>query len=296
VSLRIISRSAVGLRELSGLAVRGAAGAPELVCVGDHDFAILSIPLGERGVLGEEERSEVARALPPEIARAPGGSGFEGVACDRAGRVLVIQEGPSRVLVLAPDLTRLEAVVELAVSPDQPGFGPEWHAADNARGEGLLLMARGHLLVAKQKEPVCLIEFGPTGDAPLGVRPEAMAGADDDFAPRARRRSGVVPYAVLGWWALSPTAAERVESANDLALDERGRLLLVSSRSRRIARIAPADPAGHEAAIDDDWSVSDLPGRRKRRPEALCVVPGAVLVGLDARGGGDNLVALEPLD
>ena len=46
--------------------------------------------------------------------------------------------------------------------------------------------------------------------------------------------------------------ADRVESANDLALDGEGRLLLISSHSRRIARLAtPLDPASHDAGVDD---------------------------------------------
>ena len=89
--------------------------------------------------------------------------------------------------------------------------------------------------------------------------------------------------------------ADRVESANDLALDGEGRLLLISSHSRRIARLAtPLDPASHDAGVDDGWKLPDLPGRTPR-PEALCVEHDAVLVGLDSRDPGDNLVALEPI-
>jgi hypothetical protein len=208
--------------------------------------------------------------------------------------VLVLQEGQSRVLVLDPDLDRVECAVDLVVARDQPGFGGEWEEEENARGEGLLPMHGGHLLVVKQKEPVCLIEFGPPGDAPLGIGPETLLGPGDELAPSARRRGGSL--AVLAWWPLSPRSARRVESANDLPLDERGRLLLVSSRSRRIARIAtPLDPDAPEAAVAEDWRVPDLRDDGRSRPEALCLVPGAVLVGYDARGAGDNLLVLEPL-
>ena len=72
--------------------------------------------------------------------------------------------------------------------------------------------------------------------------------------------------------------AERIESANDLTIDDEGRVLLVSSRSRRIARLERhLDPHSHAAGVEEDW----------RLP--------AVLVGLDSRRSGDNLVALEPL-
>ena len=214
VSLRVVSRAALGLSELSAFAVREADGASELLCVGDREHDLLAIPLGDGAALGEEARHDLR-----PLVDAPGASGFEGLACDGAGRVLILQEGQCRVIVLAPGLARLEAAIELAVARDQPGFGREWAEDENARGEGLLLMQRGHLLVAKQKEPVCLIEFGPPGDAPSASRPGPCSGRGTKLA-LARRREDPVRYEVLAWWRLSRPSAKRIESANDLALDE----------------------------------------------------------------------------
>jgi hypothetical protein len=122
--------------------------------------------------------------------------------------VLLLQEGPSRVLVLSAGLARVEAVVELAVAPGQPGFGREWADDDNARGEGLLLMDRGHLLVAKQKDPVCLIEFGPAGDAPLGVSPETLLAPGSPCpAARAGGPSTTASWAGGSWRAGTRTAS-----------------------------------------------------------------------------------------
>ena len=287
--LRVISRAALPLLELSGLAVRRRRSERELLCVGDREHALLAVPLRADGVLGRERRHDLGW-----LPGASGASGFESVACDGAGRVLLLQEGPSRVLVLSARMSRLEATVELTVERGQPDFGREWAAHDNARGESLLPMARGHLLVAKQKEPMCLVEFGPPGDAALGVGPGTLLAPGDRLALPGRR-GGTIRYGVLGWWTLSDRDADRVESANDLALDGEGRLLLISSHSRRIARLAtPLDPASHDAGVDDGWKLPDLPGR-KPRPEALCVEHDAVLAGLDSRDPGDNLVALEPL-
>jgi hypothetical protein len=292
VAPRITSRAALDLDEVSGFAVRERDGGRELLCVGDHDHRLLVVPLGDDGAVDGEGIRHDLRPLAPE----PGASGFEGVACDGAGRVLVLQEGPSRVLVLAPELDRLERVVGLVVARDQPGFGPEWAEDDNARGEGLLPMARGHLLVVKQKEPVCLIEFGPPRDEPLGVGPRSLLGREEELELPAAGRARGLRFEVLGWWLLSRRAAKRLESANDLALDGRRRLLLVSSLSHRVARIAtPLDPAEHEAAVEEDWRVPELGGGRSR-PEALCLIPGAVLVGYDRRDAGDNLAVLGPLD
>src|SRR5262245_20595099 len=230
--LRVLTRAGLPLAELSGLAARRRGRARELLCVGDREHALLTVPLSAAGATGPASRHDLGG-----LVGDAGSSGFEGVACDGAGRVLVLQEGPSRVVVLADGLARVEAAIELVVAPGQPGFGREWAADDNARGEGLLLMAGGHLLAAKQKDPVCLIEFGPAGDAPLGVGPGTLLAPGARLALPRCPRGGTIAYGVLGWWELAGRDADRVESANDLALDAAGRVVLVSSRSRRIARI-----------------------------------------------------------
>jgi hypothetical protein len=128
------------------------------------------------------------------------------------------------------------------------------------------------------------------------VRPETLLAPGDRLALPRRPRGGTVAYGVLGWWELAGRGADRVESANDLALDAAGRVLLVSSRSRRIARIqGPLEPGTHRAGLDDDWRLPGLPGRGRPRPEALCAGDDALFVGLDSRDPGDNLLALEPL-
>jgi hypothetical protein len=205
VPLRVITRAALPLTELSALAVRRVRRGSELVCAGDHEHALLTVPLGAGGSPGRPRRRELAGLL-----GNAGSSGFEGVACDGAGRVLLLQEGPSRVLVLSAGLARVEAVVELAVAPGQPGFGREWADDDNARGEGLLLMDRGHLLVAKQKDPVCLIEFGRRGTPRSGCdrrRSWRPATGSPCLAARAAGRWRTASWAGGSWRAGTRTAS-----------------------------------------------------------------------------------------
>jgi len=59
----------------------------------------------------------------------------------------VLQEGTDRILVFDASLATLDGTITLSVPIDQPDFGAEWHKDPNSRGEGLLLLRNGHLLV-----------------------------------------------------------------------------------------------------------------------------------------------------
>ena len=98
-------------------------------------------------------------------------SQFEGVAADGAGRVFILEESPGHVYVFDAALTKVEARITLRVRPDDPAFATlaeAWAAHPNSRGEGIVLLDRGHLLILKEKDPRRLIEFGPDGDQPVG--------------------------------------------------------------------------------------------------------------------------------
>ena len=124
------------------------------------------------------------------------------------------------MLVLGPRLDGLRATIELEVDPARPGYGAAWRADANARGESLQVLPNGHLLVAKQKDPVVLVEFGPAGDAPVGLASTQLGRSGEPFRFRAES-----PYVVLADWQVAAGAG--VRSLNDLSVDDAGRLYCV---------------------------------------------------------------------
>jgi hypothetical protein len=289
--LQLEARTALPLTEISAFALRQGEAGTELIAVGDDDFGVLCVPLSEDGQLGESERSDLWRKLPMDVVASSDGSQFEGVACDGGGRVLVLQEGPGRVLVLSRHLDTLLHTIRLIVDPDEPDFGEKWHDDDNARGEGMVLLRDGHLLIAKQRKPIRLIEFGPPGADPLGVSHDTLLPADASYEVPAR--DGEVELAVLASWRLADGEDEDAfESINDLACDADGRLFLLSSRARRIACIEGALQADEKhARFAEVWDLPDgTPGGEDDRPEALALpFEGAALVGIDTKKPGDNV-------
>jgi subtilisin-like proprotein convertase family protein len=282
------------LTEVSALAVRGAStGGRELVAVSDEQFDVLTVELDDTGAPGRCTAHMLATVLPPDLLARTDGSEFEGVACDGAGRVFILQEGPARVLVLAPGLDRLERVISLDVAEDEPGFGVEWHAAGNARGEGLTLLRNGRLLVAKQRDPVRLIEFGPPGVRARGAGTDELLPADDAFElPAAGDR-----LVVLTSWGLSDASAQQLEDITDIATGDDGRLYVIGGRSRCIGRIeSRVSPRAESVTIDAHW---DLPSRQPGDPgraEGLALLPAMQpLISIDTRSPTVNLVRLEAL-
>lgn len=289
--LEIHSEGALGIREVSGLTARRE----RVLAVGDEDFALASVEVDDDGSPARPRWDDLAPALRAARVDLRSGSGFEAIACDVDGTLVLLQEEQARLLVLAPDLLRLLHVLVLAVPFDDPVLNPAWRRHPNSRGEGLLLLERGHVLVAKERDDPCLIEFGPLGDAPIGVAADTVLAPTGRFQLPDAVESDLVPLAV---WPLAGAAATRLPTLNDLALGPDGRVYALSSESKVIARLEERLVPGERACATDTWWIGDgIPGGRSARPEGLTFLPsGRPAVGIDTRHPEDNFVVLQRLD
>jgi hypothetical protein len=209
------------------------------------------------------DRTEV-RGLPSSLTRSDGQSDWEGVAGDSAGRIFVLRETGSTVLVVSPTF-EYERSVTL-----------RWERSAEESLESLLLLRNGHLLSACQGRPLRLLEFAAPGEPPVG--PSALLPAD-----QAMQLPDVPELESVASWEI-PT--DRVRSANDLAtLGDH--LFLVSSVSRAIARFRLPVPGSD--ALEPD-GVRDLPrgiaAGHEEKAEGLLVDDRlGILVGVDRRPG-----------
>ncbi|MFO0746905.1 MAG: hypothetical protein U1F43_14720 [Myxococcota bacterium] len=222
------------LQELSGLAVSGGS----LFGVGDASAKLAVMDLASR----------TARAVSLPLPHHAAGSQLEGVAIDAAGRVWALEEEPGAVYVLAldGDAATLLHTFHIVVPSGDP-LHAAWKADANARGEGLALMAHGHVLVAKQRHPVRLIELGPAGDDPLGLPAPPLPG--DALALPGEAASDLVPLAE--WAPADDAATARIADISDLSADPSG-VWILAGRSHLVARLAlPLDPASATFAATD---------------------------------------------
>lgn len=271
----------VPLSEVSGLALqRAPGGAARLLAIGDESFELVSAELE-----GGSPRGAFARHDLSGLLRGPakkGGSQWEAVAADGEGRVFVLEETPGHVLVLDPALDRLLAAITLC--EDGP-IAADWARGGNSRGEGLVPLANGHLLIVKEKDPPQLLEFGPRGARPAGVGPALTAPASFPLAGGARPE-----MVALARWDLAGGDLEDIEDLSDLAVGPDGSLYLVSDEARCLLRLdARLAPGGGPIAVLDRW---ELP-KKVKKPEGLVVTAGGCpLVAVDREEEEKNLFLL----
>lgn len=161
----------IPLREVSGLARRGDT----FVAIGDRSTALVTFQLD-----GSKLANVVThRPLPKAGAD---GSQFEAVAFDGRGGVVALAE-TGNLTILDEACENVVGSTDLDWKTAEEMLGVDLDA--NSLGEGLVVLDASHVLVALEKSPSALVEFGPAGDAPRGFVPDAMA-AETAFEPPAK--------------------------------------------------------------------------------------------------------------
>ena len=284
--LRVLRVVDVPLREVSGICLRRSRnGRMSLIAVGDRvaTIAWFSQPRSDEGRI-DWHTSNIAKLsgsmLPKDHPQ------IEAICADGLGRVLLLQETPPRVELIDPVALKVVASIELAV--DGSGeIARAWSDPKGSRGEGMVLLACGHLLVAKEKKPAAFIEFGPLHSPSRGlVRGGALAGGEQWPIKRGHHR-----FVALASWRPDKMLAKTCADFSDLEIGPDGCLYLLSDKSSTIARLDDLPPGGGTAALVDAWRLGDLDGK----PEGLAfTAQGRAIVGLDTRKPRRNLVLLEP--
>ena len=211
---------------------------------------------------------------------------IEAVCADGGGRILLLQETPPSVELIDPKALEAVASIDLVVE----GHGEiarAWSDPKGSRGEGAVLLPDGHLLVAKEKKPAALIEFGPPYSQSRGL---VCGGALAD-GERWPINKGHHRFVALAFWLPDKTLAKTCTDFSDLEIGPDGCLYLLSDKSFTIARLDELPAGGGTAALLEAWRLDDLDGK----PEGLAFTAlGRAVVGLDTRKARRNLVLLDP--
>jgi hypothetical protein len=169
----------VPLREVSGICLhRSRNGRKFLIAIGDRVAKIAWFSL---------RRSDDSRIdwHTRNIAKLSGSMlpkhdpQIEAVCADGLGRILLLQETPPRVELIDPKALKVVASIDLAVEGGGE-IARSWSDPKGSRGEGVVLLPGGHLLIAKEKKPAAFIEFGPPDSRSRGLaRGGALADGQD---------------------------------------------------------------------------------------------------------------------
>lgn len=265
----------IPIREVSGLALRHAGPNLEILAIGDHDFE-LATGVIENGAVKEFKVVDLAKVMLAEGLELRKASQWEGIASDASGRIFALEENPGHVFIFDAPFQKLLATVELHFHPHHAQFAElkeAWEKFPNSRGEGLVLLENGHLLILKEKDPSRLIEFGPHKDAPVGLKPLDRAR---DFTLPGGKFSRMVP---LADWKFSKHSSAAFPDLSELKVDHAGKFWVLSDEGRALGQVNGTDQDGH-LKIDLRLGLSDTPGLE--HPEGLVLLePDIALVACD---------------
>ncbi len=275
--------------EASGLAATTVGGVTHVVVVGDRTARVgvgrVDASTGELGGWRTVDLSEgVEWPLPPDDSQ------LEAVASDGGSLVAVLREDPPEVLVADTEASRFRARIRLAAPS---GSALERHWGDpSSRGEGLVLLRGGRLLVAKEKHPPALVEFAPLGSTAGGVsRADFLADGEAWQSP-----DGDVQYEAVAMWKLKGSAKKALADISALGTGRDGSLWLLSDKSRRLARLSldqALSPAGGPIrTVDEVWR---LPKGAKKPEGVVQIDHEHVLFALDSPSTtGNGIIARTP--
>jgi hypothetical protein len=227
--LNILEQYNLPLEEISGLALgQGEPDSIGIYAVGDASFdAALFVFHPSTGAVSIEVRN-VASTL---HAKAGASSQWEAVSADGQSSVCILAETTSRVDCLGADLKRKVGHIKLDVS----GIGrlnKVWKKEANSRGEGMVLMRRGHILLLKEKKPSLIVEFGPKGEAANGWSAEAGLQAGEAFE---MPKSGKL--VALKVWDFAESLSAIAADASEISVGPDGRLYMLSQQDARLIRL-----------------------------------------------------------
>lgn len=284
--LRVRRMVDVPLREVSGICSRRSGnGRMSLVAVGDVEAKIAWSSLsGGDGSACDWRTKSIAKLSGSELCKYD--PQIEAVCADGAGRILLLQENPQRAELIDLKAREALALIDLVIE-GRSKIARAWGDPKGSRGEGAVLLPGGHLLVAKEKKPAVLIEFGPPHSRSRGlVRGGALADGKRWPIRKGRHR-----YVALAIWTPDKVLTRTCADFSDLAIGPDGCLYLLSDQSAALARLDDLPAGGGTAALRDAWQLGGLNGK----PEGLAfTAQGHAIVALDTRKARRNLVLLAP--
>ena len=211
--LRVCRVVDVPLVEVSGICSRRSRnGRTSLIAVGDRaaKIAWFSVPRSDEGQIDWHTRNiaELSGSMLPEHAPQ-----IEAVCADGLGRILLLQETPPRVELIDPKALKVVASIDLAVE-GRGDIAQAWSDPEGSRGEGMVLLPGGHLLVVKEKKPAAFVEFGPSGSQSQGlVRGGALADGERWPAKRDHHR-----FVSLAVWLPDKALAKTCTDFSDISI------------------------------------------------------------------------------
>lgn len=249
--LRPIAMLDLPVREASALAVLRRGDKEHLVAVGDRDASLALSELRD----GRPQEWRVVDMAPAFEAVDADGTQLEAVASDAQGHLLLAQEDPSRVFVLDLDSKAITHVLDLDASTNEE-LHEVWERDDNSKVESIVPGPGGHLLVVKEKKPICIAMFAPAATSPAKL--VDLHTVPGDWAGGLEPGSGSLQ--AVGSWPAGKSV-QRLGDISDATIGPDGALYLLSDQSAAIARLAELPEPGEKIKAAEVWEIEGWPDK-----------------------------------
>lgn len=320
-TLTITEQYNLPIAELSGLAIahttrnKGGNGNGSLetgedginiYAVGDGSYEIARFQIDAASGAAIIDAQDVADVVRKGKADA---SQWEAIATDGRDTICMLSENRGEITCLDHRLEHRRGSFTLDVS-SIGHLELAWKARPNSRGEGMILMKKGHVLVLKEKHPAMLVEFGPEGDSPIGYGPAAFLQDNEEFAGLKtdseepivyRANRAIFPVqrrlVALKTWEFSERLRELATDASEITLGPDGSVYLLSQESATLIRLQKILKPDEEKVSLDRGAYWKLPAGLEKA-EGL-VIDGGMhpWIGIDIKQTSKfNLFRLSPID
>jgi hypothetical protein len=260
--------------EASGLAARRTVDTLRVLAVGDRSAHLAASTYSPVSGLGDWQTIDLS--VVPGWPLPADNSQLEAIAVDGGCLVALMREDPPVVLVADTEQRALLAQITLTAPSGSPLAG-RWDDP-SSRGEGLVLLRNGRLLVAKEKRPRALVEFVPAGAGAGGLsRSDFLAPGESWETP-----TGEVEYEATSMWRLRGQAKDALRDISALAVGRDQSLWLLSDKSSAVARLSLDTPLRlPDDTIRDFDELWRLPKKTKKPEGVVALDDEQVLVAMD---------------
>lgn len=266
--LKLQASALLPIDEVSGLGQRTTGGKTQYMAIGDSSWTILTFDIGQSGTPENLQQHDTSSLF------GSGDSQWEAIAGDASGKVFVESEDQATISVLNSAMSKVEHTISLTIPKDHPLYH-SWQADPNSRGEGMVLMNNGHILIAKEKGPSALIEFALKGEAASGWDPSLALAKSASFKVPSGTTSEMQPVA---FWELKTDSGQIMGDISELTTLDDGTLYMLTDQGRAIAKPEKTlSPSENKIDLKQAW---DLP-KEADKPEGLVIVNGSPFVTCD---------------
>lgn len=297
--LEIQSKIKIPLKEISGLVATQENEGYSFYAVGDKQAKVAKVKLSTKNKIKSHELYDFEDILIDKFHICHSNLGtncrrmhdflttdWEAITTDHKGNLFLLQEASGNIFVFNNELSKLKLLIHLNF--DQYLKGSSYGYEQNSLGEGIILLKNGHFLIAKEKHPIALIEFGPKGDKAYGINKNTILPKEETFSlPKELKGKKSIVFEQLKIWTMGDRAKC---DASDLTTDSDGYLYVLSQKCKKISIYKSLSVDNNSLKPNH---IYDIP-RKIKNPEAITLLPNKnIVIGSDRKNKKSNIYLLK---